>query len=208
MKAGPDRVLLLHGLWMVGLTMQRYARGLARAGFQPEILGNPSIAGGPDAAVERLTRALGRGPAHVVGHSLGGLSALQAVCATPSLPIGRIVCVGSPIGGSRAAQAMARVPLSRFYFGRSAGILHAGCARWPAGVEVGMVAGSEPRGLGALLARFEDAHDGTVSVEETRAPQLSDHIVVPASHSGLLLSADAIRQTATFLREGHFEHAR
>lgn len=202
----PTRVLLLHGLWMVGLTMRRFARGLAQAGFEPEVIGYPSIAGGPDAAVERLTRALEHGPAHVVGHSLGGLSALQAACAAPSLPIGRIVCLGSPVGGSRAAHAMARLPLSHLYFGRSADILHAGCAGWPSGVEVGMVAGSVPRGLGALLARFADLHDGTVAVEETRAPQLADHIVVPASHSGLLLSLDAIRQTAVFLRQGRFEH--
>ena len=207
MSAGPDRVLLLHGIWMVGLTMRRFARRLADAGFAPEIIGYPSIAGGPDAAVERLTAALATGPAHIVGHSLGGLSALQAARRKPALPVGRIVCLGSPVCGSGAAQALARVPLSHLYFGRSAEILHAGCVTWPAGVEVGMVAGCVPRGLGALLARFEGPHDGTVSVAETRGAGLTDHVVVQASHSGLLLSDEAVRQTVAFLRAGRFDPA-
>ncbi|MDR7191737.1 esterase/lipase family protein [Luteimonas terrae] len=208
MSAAPTRVLLLHGIWMVGLTMRRFARGLAEAGFETEIIGYPSIAGGPDAAAERLADALAQGPAHVVGHSLGGLSALRAAGAAPDLPVGRIVCLGSPVCGSGAAHALSRVPMSHLYFGRSADILQAGCVAWPAGLEVGMVAGCVPRGLGALLARFDGPHDGTVSVEETRAPALADHIVVQASHSGLLLSADAVRQTVGFLRHGRFEHAR
>ncbi len=208
MSAAPTRVLLLHGIWMVGLTMRRFARGMAEAGFAPEIIGYPSIAGGPDAAVSRVVDALGRGPAHVVGHSLGGLSALRAAAATPGLPLGRIVCLGSPLCGSRAAHVLARVPLSHLYFGRSAEILHTGCVDWPPGVEVGMVAGCVPRGLGALLARFDGPHDGTVAVEETRCPALTDHVVVQASHSGLLLSAEAVRQTVAFLRRGRFAPAR
>ena len=67
-----------------------------------------------------------------------------------------------------------------------------------------MIAGSLPHGLGGLLARFEGDNDGTVSVEETRSPQLADHVVVEASHSGLLFSAAAIAQAQAFLREGRF----
>src|SRR3546814_1587532 len=47
---------------------------------------------------------------------------------------------------------------------------------WPPGPEVGMIAGSLPHGLGGLLARFEGDNDGTVLVEETRSPQLADHV--------------------------------
>ena len=62
MSAAPTRVLLLHGLWMVGLTMRRFAQGLAAEGFDPVVLGYPSITGGPDAAAEALSTALGNGP--------------------------------------------------------------------------------------------------------------------------------------------------
>ena len=201
------RVLLLHGIWMVGLTMRRFAHGLSEAGFEAEILDYHSVAGGPEAAVARLREALMQEPAHIVGHSLGGLSALQAVAGTPGLPVGRIVCLGSPLRGSQAAHRLARLPLSQLYFGRSADILHEGCAQWPAAVEVGMVAGCVPRGLGSLLARFDEPHDGTVAVAETRVPALKDHIVVRASHSGLLISTEAVRQCAGFLSAGCFDHA-
>lgn len=199
------RVLLLHGIWMVGLTLRRFARGLEAEGFEPEILGYPSIAGGPRAAVERLHAALQvGGPAHVVGHSLGGLAALQELAEHPEAPVARVVCLGSPLCGSRAAAELSKLPLSGLYFGRSADILLEGCATWPARFEVGMVAGRVPRGLGALFARFAEPHDGTVAVSETRAPGLADHVVVEASHSGLLFSAEAVAQAAAFLRAGCF----
>ena len=33
MSDRPTRVLLLHGIWMVGLTMRRFARGLAAVSY-------------------------------------------------------------------------------------------------------------------------------------------------------------------------------
>ncbi|UNK41814.1 alpha/beta hydrolase [Luteimonas sp. S4-F44] len=205
MSGGLRRVVLLHGIWMVGLTMRRFARRLEAMGFAPEIFGYPSVTGGPQAAVDGLLAQLRRdGPAHLVGHSLGGLVALQALAQAPELPVGRVVCLGSPVCGSGAAAALSRLPISRLYFGRSADILLDGCADWPPQAEVGMVAGQVPRGLGALFARFDGPHDGTVAVAETRAPGLADHVVVEASHSGLLFSAQAVAQTAAFLREGRF----
>ena len=68
-----------------------------------------------------------------------------------------------------------------------------------------VIAGCLPHGLGAHLAHFEGEHDGTVAVAETRLPGISDHCVVEASHTGLLLSATAARQTIAFLRNGCFD---
>ncbi|HSM10829.1 MAG TPA: alpha/beta hydrolase, partial [Lysobacter sp.] len=48
--------------------------------------------------------------------------------------------------------------------------------------------------------------DGTVAVAETRLSGLADHVVVAASHSGLLFSAAASRQAIAFLRTGRFQH--
>jgi len=43
-----------------------------------------------------------------------------------------------------------------------------------------------------------------VRVAETCLPGLADHCTVHASHSGLLLSAHAARQSMHFLRHGCF----
>lgn len=201
-----DRVVLLHGLWMPGMAMHWLAARLHGAGFDTEVFAYPSIAGGPEQAVPRLVEVLRRGPAHVVAHSLGGLVALQALCDEPTLDVPRMACLGSPLKGSGAAGGLMHWHLTRAMLGRSADLLRSGFPCWRGRTEVGVVAGRVPHGLGALFAHFDGEHDGTVAVAETRLEGIADHVVVPASHSGLLFSEEAASQAIAFLREGHFRH--
>jgi len=199
-----SRVILLHGLWMPGASMQWFASKLSAAGFDTEIFAYHSVADGPDTAVPRLVEMLGRTRSDIVAHSLGGLIALQALCDAPSLQVGRVVCLGSPLTGSGAATGMLRWAPAAAMLGRSAALLQNGLPCWEGRAEVGVIAGCVPHGLGALLAGFDGDHDGTVAIEETRLPGVSDHVVVEASHSGLLFSAEAVDQTVAFLRSGRF----
>ncbi|MEO6264584.1 MAG: alpha/beta fold hydrolase [Luteimonas sp.] len=199
------RVVLLHGLWMPGAAMHWFAARLSAAGFAPETFSYHSVADGPDTAVPRLVELLREGEADMVAHSLGGLIALQALCEAPELPVARVVCLGSPLTGSGAVTGMLRwAPAAML--GRSAALLQQGMACWQGRAEVGTIAGRVPHGLGALFAGFDGEHDGTVAVAETRLTGLADHVVVDASHSGLLFSAEAAAQAVEFLRNGHFRH--
>jgi pimeloyl-ACP methyl ester carboxylesterase len=154
-----------------------------------------------------LERLQGSGPVSLVGHSLGGLVALEALRRQPDLPVSRVVCLGSPLRGSSTARSLADHGWA-LALGRSSGMLLDGLPAWEGRARVGLVAGSVPHGLGSLLGALGESSDGTVGLDETRLPGLADHCVVPASHSGLVFSPDAARQTAAFLRAGCFRHDR
>ena len=199
-----SRVILVHGIWMPGTVMAWQAARLRAAGFECETFSYYGVTRGPEEAVSRLTGVLSRGEAHVVAHSLGGLVTLHALRAQPSLPVGRVVCLGSPLRGSGAVRGMRRHSWAAATLGLAADLLEGGFDRWDGPAEVGVIAGSLPRGLGHVFSRFDDDHDGSVSIAETRLPGLADHVVIPASHSGMLFSAEAAGLTARFLREGRF----
>jgi pimeloyl-ACP methyl ester carboxylesterase len=198
------RIILLHGLWMPGASMQWFASKLAAAGHVPELFSYHGVTDGPEAAVEQLVARLQQGDVDIVSHSLGGLIALQALVEAPPGSVRRVVCLGSPLRGSGAVAGMLRWPAAAAMFGRSAALLQAGVKGRQNAAEIGVIAGRVPHGLGALFAGFHGEHDGTVAVEETRLPGLTDHVVVDARHSGLLFSAEAVEQTLAFLRDGRF----
>ncbi len=200
------RVLLVHGIWNAKSWLAPLARRLRREGFEVEVFGYPSILGGPEPAIAALIERLQASPpVHLVGHSLGGLIGLEALRRAPGLPVRRMVCLGSPLCGSGAARRLGRHAWTAPVLGRSGALLQTGCVPWDGHVPVAMVAGNVARGIGRLITRFDGASDGTVGLEETRLPGLAAHCVVPASHTGLVFSADAAHQTACFLRNGRFD---
>jgi len=61
-----------------------------------------------------------------------------------------------------------------------------------------------PIGFGRLVAGFDEDNDGTIAISETRMPGAKDHLVLPVSHKGMLLSRNVVDQTAAFLQRGEF----
>ena len=200
-------VILLHGLWMRGITVYPLARRLRQAGYTVETLDYASVLGGAEPAIARLRDRLRAGPAgtvHLVGHSLGGLVALEAVRDAAGLPAGRIVCLGSPLRGSAVARRLAGNAAGGWLLGQSAERLSRGVAAWSGARAVGVIAGCRPFGVGALVGALAAPHDGTVAVAETRLPGVADHRTIAATHTGLLFSAAAADLTVDFLRSGAF----
>lgn len=200
-------VLILHGLWMRAPAMQALRRRLHAAGFTPATFDYASRGVDPADSCRRLAERIGAydgTPVHLVGHSLGGLLALETLARHAALPIGRIVCLGSPLRGASAAGGLGRFPASRWFLGRSAELLQRGAAIPSGQASVGMIAGTQPLGFGRFFTRFEGAHDGTVALSETQVDGLTDHIAIPTTHSGLIFSPQAAALTARFLRDGRF----
>jgi pimeloyl-ACP methyl ester carboxylesterase len=194
---------------MRGASMAVLRRRLAPHGFEFLDFRYASVTSSLDASAAALAAFVDAAPAdtvHLVGHSLGGV----LICAMleKRLParVGRAVCLGSPLKGSRTAARLARLPGGRRLVGQCVADLQTrrGFAQCRSGVEVGSIAGRIPLGAGRLLGPFREPNDGTIAVEETNIAGLADHVVLPVSHSALLWSAAVAAQTEHFLLHGRF----
>ena len=205
-----ETVVLVHGLWVNGLEMELLRRRLAAAGYRSRRYSYPSITNTPfenamdlNEFVERLDSAT----IHFVCHSLGGIVIRHLFHYFPRQRPGRIVTLGTPHNGSAAAAALSRFLPGRLLLGKSLqhGLLGP-LPPWPGSHELGSIAGSVRLGLGRLLPAVPQPSDGTVAVAETRLAGMADHIIIATSHSGLLISKTAGRQTCYFLQTGKFDH--
>ena len=105
-----EHVVLLHGIWMRGFSLAALRARLSKAGYASHLFEYASVVHGPEPSVQRLIEKVAQLRAqcvHLVGHSLGGLIALQAARRGGALPPGHVVCLGSPLKGSAAARRFA-----------------------------------------------------------------------------------------------------
>jgi pimeloyl-ACP methyl ester carboxylesterase len=205
-------VVYVHGLWLTGieggLLRKRLASELdadTRAFSYASVKSSVSSNAG---ALGKFLSALHADTVHLVGHSLGGLVILKLFesGAADGLPPGRIVFLGSPLNGSQAAQNLARLPLGKMLLGRGVHeeLLRPRERRWGGQRDLGVIAGSVSVGMGKLVGTRGAPNDGTIFVDETRLPGISQHLVMPVSHTGLPFSKPVAHQTAAFLRSGKF----
>jgi len=199
---------------MPGSEMWLVKRRLEEDGtFEGHLFSYPSVSGTLEENAARL-HAFVRDKAfdrvHFVGHSLGGIVALRMLATFDDVPPGRVVCLGSPLAGSRPAEVLERTAWGRKLAGRTLheGVIAEPASRWALPVtarrDVGIIAGTLPVGLGRLVTSFDGDNDGTVAVEETRLDGAKDHICLPVSHTTLATSREVDEQAAAFLRRGEF----
>src|SRR5262245_61794524 len=99
-------VVVVHGLWMTGAVFALLRLRLARFGYRVAAFSYPSTRLTLDEIASRLARfvaVLGAARVDLVGHSLGGLAVLHMLAAEFQAPAGRVVLLGAPVAGSRAA---------------------------------------------------------------------------------------------------------
>ncbi len=205
-------VVLVPGLWMPAMVMGLLAWHLARAGYRPRIF---SYSGRDplERNVERLAafvrgNADGRA-AHFVGHSLGGVVALETLERHGELAVASAVLLGAPVAGSVAGRHLGRGAFGRWLLGASAPLWKAErAARWTRDAPLGLIAGTRPLGMGALLlGAAPEPNDGVVTVAETAIEGARERVLVPVSHSGLVVSRRVARLVERFVAHGRFEEA-
>ena len=205
-----ETVVLVHGLYMVGLELVLLRQRLARAGYGTRQFVYRSLVRGLDENAARLRSYLGTLEAdrlHLVAHSLGGLVVLRMFQQGVDLPEGRVVFLGSPVRGSRSARYLTELGLG-WAVGRSGPGALADIHEpvWTEPRELGIVAGTHEFRFDFLLPKLASPHDGVVSVEETRLPGAKDFATIHSNHTGMLFRRELAEQVRAFLREGKFRH--
>lgn len=205
----PATVVFVHGLWMRGPTLRLQARRIERCGFQADCaFSYSSVTSILPIHARRLAQHIEQLDApcvHLVGHSMGTLVILKMLAEARDPRVGRVVLLGPPFHGSLAGRTLGAWRPLRCLLGHS-------YALWsrqetvppPRDVDVGVIAGKLPLGLGALLGTLKTPHDGVVLVEETRVPGACDHLCLDVSHFGMLLAPVVADQICAFLQHGRF----
>jgi pimeloyl-ACP methyl ester carboxylesterase len=202
-------VILAHGMWMGGWAMQGLRLLLSRRGYAASAFDYRSLTQGLDEHARLLAARVAQVPrtaVHLVGHSLGGLVILRYLKNFGEQRVARIVLMGTPARGCMAGLRIENIAVAGRLLGASREIWRGLPEDYSPQCELGVIAGSRPWGLGRLAMRLPGTNDGVVRLDETQVAGMRDRIVLPVSHSGMLVSGRVAREVACFLERGVFDH--
>jgi pimeloyl-ACP methyl ester carboxylesterase len=203
-----DNVVLIHGLFVRAMAMTSLAKRFRAAGFESHLFNYETRSAPlPELADQLYEFITSRSveTMHLLAHSMGGLVTLQMLAQYDSLPLGRIVLIGSPVQGNKLAQHIVKKSAGRRLFGQAGAGLTDGLQQPEHDREIGVIAGTRPYGLGRLIRVFHEPNDGTVAVAETRLEGATASIELPVTHTGMLFSNTVAQQSICFFKSGAFQ---
>ena len=147
---------------------------------------------------------------HFVTHSMGGLICRYYIAKKRPKNLGRVVMLSPPNTGSEFAdffsEAQIFAPMFKAVFGPASAQLKTDYQHIEHDIDypLGIIAGSAS--VNPLSPWFlQGENDGIVTVERTKIEGMSDHIVLPVTHSFMMFNPSVMEQAYSFIEDGKFK---